>query len=162
MARKLSGHLETVGRAAGRFLSSFSYVLTTLLVYVVMCFITYGVITLALGANKGAAFITFEIATGGDPYNFKEIAAAHPFLWIWILALHAMSWLIVPVLAATAVDAAYRNWEDRMRVLEMELQDEMVGVLERHANVSKAEADRIAQEWLTETHKRVAIKKKKS
>lgn len=162
MDGRLSQYVETAGRVTGRFLSSFTYVLTTLLVYAIICLLTYVFVRLTLGPNEGASFVTFEIATGGDPFNFKELAVSHPILWIWLLLVHSMSWLIVPVLAATAVDAAFRQWEDRKSALEVELGDEMSRVLERHVKVPKEEASRIAQEFLTEASKRITMIKKKS
>ena len=160
MELKISSHTNKVGSAVGRFLSSFGYVLTTLIVYLVMCFATYLVLRIGLGLGNGASFIAFEIATGGDPYNFKEIAASRPVLWMWMLALHVLSWLIVPVLAATAVDAAYRRWEARVQELDEALQDELSGILERHVGLPQIEAGQVAEQMLKEAQKKLAIGKR--
>jgi len=126
----------------------------------VICLITYVVLRATIGPGRGASFIAYEIATGGDPFNFKELAAPHPILWVWILILHAVSWLMVPVLAATAVDAAYRRWEQRMDELDMEVQDEMTGILQRHVGIDGDQAEEIAQELWKKMSRKLAIKKR--
>lgn len=147
---------DRAGSKAGGFLSSFGYVILTLCFYVLLCFITYLVLRANLGSDGGAAFISFEIATGGDPFNFKDLAFSHPILWIWILVLHVASWLMVPVLAATAVDAAHRKWEERRLALDVELRAEMGRILAEHAGVPKDEAERIIQQFLEDSRQKLA------
>jgi len=115
---------------------------------------------MGLPREEGPSFIAYAIATGGDPFNFSELAQPHPLLWVWILIVHVLSWLIVPVLAATAIDAAYRKWEERREELEVELQSEMCGVIERQLGLGKEEADLIAAQLL-HANKRLAIKRRR-
>lgn len=148
MPFSISKYADKAGTAGGRFLSSFNYVLTALLIYLILCLVTYMVLRIALGPNAGASFVTFEIATGADPFNFKELAISNPVVWVWILVVHMASWLMVPVLAATAVDAAHRKWEERRQALDTELREEMCRILNAYAGLPKDEADRIAQQFL--------------
>lgn len=148
------------GAATGRFLSSFSYVLTTLTIYSVLCLVTYILLLMTLEPQDGPSFIAYEITTGGDPFNFREVAPSHPVLWIWILFMHILSWLIVPVLAATAIDAAYRQWEERQEGLKLEVQTEMCGVLERNTALQTHEANQVAQALWDQLDKTLAIKKR--
>lgn len=142
----------------GRLLSSFTSILTVLFIYVVLCLVTYLVLRITLGPEAGPSFITFEIATGGDPFNFKELAISQPVVWIWILAIHTASWLMVPVLVGTALDAAYRKWEERRLALDLELSREMSRILKEYTGVPKDEADRIAQQYLADLAARLANK----
>lgn len=161
MASAISSFITKTGRATGRFLSNFGYVLTTLIIYVLFSLVTYGVLRVGLGANAGPSLITFIIATGGDPYNFKELSTTHPVVWGFIIVLHVLSWLIVPVLAATAVDAAYRKWEERVRELDTELTDEVRRLLEQHAGLTADDAELAARRMLDDTEKALAIKRKR-
>lgn len=160
MVLRISRHANKAGSVTGRFLSSFSYVLTTLFVYFVACFITYLALRIGFGPDQGAAFIAYEMATGGDPYNFKELAPAHPVLWVWMLVLHLLSWLIVPVLAATAVDAAYRKWEERRQELDLELRDEIGKLLKAHVGLQEEEANQVAHQLLEDEQKKLANRRK--
>ena len=161
MASTLSNIINSAGRSTGRFLSNFGYVLTTLVIYLFFCLVTYAVLRIGLGADAGPSLITYIIATGGDPYNFKELSTTRPVIWGFIIVLHIFSWLIVPVLAATAVDAAYRKWEDRVRELDTELTDEVRRLLEQHAGLSPDAADLTARRMLGDTEKTLAIRKKR-
>jgi hypothetical protein len=158
MTFSFSKYADKAGTAGGRFLSSFNYLLIALLIYIVLCLVMYLVLNVTLGPNAGASFITFDIATGGDPFNFKEVAFSHPVVWVWILVVHAVSWLMVPVLAATAVDAAYRKWEERRLALDMELREEMGRILNAYAGLPKDEADQIAQQFLADSRAMLANK----
>ncbi|SRR6266851_403270 len=159
MTFAVSKYTDKVVNAGGKLLSSFSYVLTALVIYVILCLVTYIVLRITLGSDGGASFITFEIATGGDAFNFKELAVSHPIVWVWILVVHVASWLMVPVLAATAIDAAIRKWDERRLALEMELRGEMNRVLGAYAGLPKQEADRIAQQFLAESQVKLASRK---
>ncbi|MEK6322987.1 MAG: hypothetical protein AABN33_15040 [Acidobacteriota bacterium] len=108
---------KRLGMTFGRFFESFTALLLALFFYLVLTFSTYVVLAWNLPDNGRAAFITYEVATGSDPKDFRDDVKQFP-LWLWILAMHVVSWLIVPVLAATAVDAAYRVWEGRKAELE--------------------------------------------
>lgn len=105
--------LEEVGSRAGYILSKFSYVVGILSVYVLLSLLTCIWLTVELGTFKGlASIISYEVATGGSPAPFiRDIEPRFPFLWAWLLVLHAISWLLVPMLIASAVDATYRILE---------------------------------------------------
>jgi hypothetical protein len=146
---------KRTGVAIGRFLSNFSYVLSTLLLHVLLSGITYLVLKIVLGSGKREAFIAYEIATGGDPFNFSDIFSPHPILWAWILMFHVISWLIVPVLAATAVDAAYRVWEEKRLEVDKRLQEQMRAVVERQIGVTGDAAIQIVLDQLEEMRKQL-------
>lgn len=114
--------VENVGDFAGHFLANFTAVLVTLLVYTLAAIVTYFIVLQTVNPEVSEAFrITYAVATGGDPYDFANQLSPHPWLWNWILIFHVISWLIVPVLAATAVDAAYRVVERRRHQAELAL-----------------------------------------
>ncbi len=157
---RLSKHADDVVILGGKAFSSFGYLLAALASYVCLCFLTYAVLRTELGSNQGASFITFEIATGGDPYNFKELAFSHPLLWLWILILHLLSWLMIPILAATAVDAANRKWEERLK-WDIELLYEMRRILKAYAEMPQGKADDFARQFLEEAEIKLASTKPK-
>ncbi|HKP86149.1 MAG TPA: hypothetical protein VJZ26_08635 [Blastocatellia bacterium] len=120
-----------IGVTLGRFLSDFRFVLLTLLVHVILAMLTWLLLAINIPPEKASAgFLAYEIATGGDPFNFKECFQAHYFLWTWVLVFHVASWLIVPVLAATAVDAAHRIWEERQLSLDKYLRTQVKELLD--------------------------------
>ena len=110
-----------IGDAVGRFLSNFSYVLGTLGLYLFLSAVTF--IWLAIDVDRyRAATITYDVATGGNPLEYiGELQRPYPVLWGWIVFFHILAWLVVPVLAATAVDAAYRKWDERKEEAERRL-----------------------------------------
>lgn len=109
-ARRDTGVLiEKVGDKTARFLSDFGSVMTTLFLYLLVCLITYICLAVSFGSARGEAWrIAFDVSTGGEPYNHDDALKHFPTLWMWLHVVHVLSWLIVPVLAATAIDAAYR------------------------------------------------------
>ena len=143
--RKLA--LSEISIKLGRFLSNLQYVLSTLVVYVALGFLTFFLLAIQSDINKTkAGFIAYEMSTGGDPYNFLAEVQHHSLLWSWLLVFHVISWLIVPILAATAVDGAFRSWEQKRLRLESKLMAIMITVITAHADVSPENARRIAQE----------------
>jgi len=143
---------KRLGMAFGRFFENFTAVLLALLLYLVLTVLTYFALAWSLPDKGTAAFITYEVATGGDPKDFRGDVKQFP-LWLWILAMHVASWLIVPVLAATAVDAAYRVLESR----RAELDKRELKNYEKLLDVAKIPADlRIAAIEKLEEAKREA------
>jgi hypothetical protein len=100
-------------RGVGRFFSNPQYLLVSLLAYLGLCLLLYILVLskLPLDYDK-AAFVTFDIATGGDPYNFTADLISNKLIWTWALVIHLLSWLIMPVLIAMVVDAAYNFFEE--------------------------------------------------
>lgn len=107
--------LEEVGSKTGRVLVKFNYVVALLGGYTLLSLFTGVWLTIDLGAFRGlASMISYEVSTGGSPLPFiRDIEKPFPYLWAWLLFFRVISWLIVPVLIATAVDAAYRILETR-------------------------------------------------
>lgn len=141
---------HSVDSWVGGFFSNFTRVLQMLFIYVVLCVGTYILLIAELGPDKRAAFIAYQVATGGDPYNFSEALRPFPFTWGWILVLHVLSWLIVPVLAATAIDAAYRAHEEKKARAERALKLIIASLLKKHSHL-RGEALKQAVSDATET-----------
>lgn len=112
----LSGksRLERFSRSVGRFFSDLNYLLKALGSYVILSLITFLLLLWPLWPHyQKAGFIAYKIATGGDPFNFTADVGHYRFVWTWLLLLHTIAWIAVPALIGTAVDAAYRVYEDR-------------------------------------------------
>jgi hypothetical protein len=150
-----------LGEKLGRFLSNFTYVLLTLFVHIGLTILTYILLSYALPAEKSAGFIAYEIATGGDPYNFVGDIQSHYWTWRWILLFHVISWLIVPVIAATAVDAAFRIYEQRKAELSATLSDRMEDIMIRHLGLSPEDAEKLALKTRQEMEKEIRDIKQK-
>lgn len=141
--------IDKLGLKLGRFFSNFRAILWVLGLYVVMSVVTFLALACKLYPNYSkAAFIAFEIATGGDPFNFSGDLNKFTYLWLWVLFLHLISWLLVPVLTATAIDAAYRIWEERRIKLERIIMSRMDKVLDQVSGLSEAEKERRKREAL--------------
>ena len=113
MTRKAVPTTKKIGHLVGRFLSNFHNVFVTLVIYLVLGFGTYVWLAIDLGSFSGKSTnIAYKVATGSDPLEYVDVINKFPFLWAWILIFHVLSWLVVPVLTATAVDAAYRIAEE--------------------------------------------------
>lgn len=139
--------INRIGRKTGRYLSNFTYVLSTLVFYLFLTLLTYVLLAFKLSPEYGkAAFLAYEIATGSDPYNFSADLRQPTWLWIWILVFHVISWLIVPVLAGTAVNAAFHSWEQRKLALNKELLVLMEKAIVDQLRLPAHEAKRLAQE----------------
>lgn len=106
----------------GRFFSSLNSLILALAGYLFISLITYvSLLAQFWPSYSKAGFITYEIATGGDPFNFQAELAGHHLLWHWLLSVHVGAWLIVPILIGTAVDAAFRQYEERQAEREKRL-----------------------------------------
>jgi len=136
--------ISFIGRRTGQFLTNLTYVVTTLLGYVFLSILTYLWLAARLSSPGRARFIAYEISTGGDPFNFAAELYQHVWLWRWVLLFHVISWIIVPVLAATAVDATFRLWEQRRLELDRRLMSQMVDIIVEHLGMKDDEAQRLA------------------
>lgn len=134
--------VERAGRWTGQFLADFSYLLSTLLVYVILVVGTYLVLLWKLWPDQEKAlFIAYEAATGADPFNFASDLKRFFWLWVWIMVFHVISWLAVPVLAATAVDAACRIFEEKRSRGERSLRRRIRLMGEEHLGLSGKKLD---------------------
>ena len=120
----MSKHTRTqrLGVKTGRLLSKFSFVLATLGGYVALSLMMYLWLAIDLSQWRGnAAVIAYDVALGGSPLPYAAVVSPFPFLWKALEIFHAFAWLIIPVLAATMVDAAYRMFEEDRRRKERAL-----------------------------------------
>jgi hypothetical protein len=147
--------INSLGEKLGHFLSNFTYVLITLLSHIGLTISTYVLLSYELPSEKSARFIAYEIATGGDPYNFVGDMQSHYWTWRWILLFHIISWLMVPVIAATAVDAAFRIYEHRRAELSATLSDRMAEIIVRHLGWSPEDAEKFALKARKEMEKEI-------
>jgi hypothetical protein len=143
MSLGFSKFFDRVGLKVGKFLTSLTYLVATLLVYAILSVLTYLWLSFTLSNSGSAGFIAYEISTGGDPFNFRTDLAQHVWLWRWILLFHVLSWLVVPVLAATAVDATYRLLEQRRLELDRRLMSTMINVVVQELKLEEEEAERV-------------------
>lgn len=106
----------------GRLLSKFSFVAGTLGGYIILGLIVYLWLVVDLGQWRGyPAMIAYDVAFGGSPLPYAGVLSNFPVLWKAVQIFHVVAWLIVPVLAATMVDAAYRVFEENQRRKERKL-----------------------------------------
>lgn len=148
MTKQDSSVTENLGNWAGRFLSNFSYVLVTLLIYIILSLGTYIWLSVDMGSFTGkSANIAYKVATGSDPLEYVEDLNKYSFLWAWILVFHVISWLVVPVLTATAVDAAYRVFEARRTRAEKDLRRRLRAI-GRERGLSGLDLDNFVEETL--------------
>ena len=145
--------MRIVGERLGRYLSNFASVIVTLVIYVVLSLVTYVLLVQELPTEKRPGFIAYEIATGGDPINFEADIQTHYWTWRWILLFHVVSWLIVPVLAATAVDAAFKTYEERRKRVSDQLSDRMEQILTKHSELSQEDAEKVTDRARAEMEK---------
>lgn len=143
MGLRVSKFFDRVGLKVGIFLANLTYLVATLIVYAILSVLTYLWLSFTLSNPGSARFIAYEISTGGDPFNFRADLAQHVWLWRWMLLFHILSWLIVPVLAATAVDATYRLLEQRRLELDRKLMSNMINVVVQELGVEEEEAERV-------------------
>lgn len=148
MSKRNDPFIERIGNWVGRFLSNFSFVLVTLLGYLILSLGTYLWIAIDLGYFVGKPVnIAYKVATGSDPLEYVGDLHQFWFLWAWILVFHVISWLVVPVLAATAVDAAYRVVEERKTRAERNLRTKLAAI-GRKRGFSGLELDNFIEETL--------------
>jgi hypothetical protein len=106
----------------GRLLSKFSFVAGTLGIYIVLSLLIYLWLVVELRHWTGdAAVIAYDVSLGGSPLPYCLLLSEFPYLWKALEVFHFFAWLIVPVLAATMVDAAYRMFEENQRRKERQL-----------------------------------------
>jgi len=129
------------------FLSNLNSLLFALLTYVLIVLFTYLLLKVRIGSGHDEAFIVYQIGTGGDPFNFADDFANNLWLWRWLLVLHVLSWLIVPVLAATAVDVVFSIREKKKFELEDRIENSMVQALMTHTTLSSADSTAFARLW---------------
>lgn len=130
----------------GNFLSKLNYLLLTLAVYFILALFTYAILLCTLWpAWRKAGFIAYEIATGGDPYNFFNEVANYPVLWEWLLILHLIAWLMVPILVGTAADAAFRQYEERRSETEKRLRQLIKNHARERLHLSEEDLDELVE-----------------
>lgn len=106
----------------GLLLSKFSFVAGTLVGYIVLSLLMYLWLVVALSQWRGyPAMIAYDVAFGGSPLPYAAVLSNYPVLWKAVQIFHIFAWLIVPILAATMVDAAYRMFEENQRRKERKL-----------------------------------------
>lgn len=136
-----------LANSVASFLSNLNSLLLTLLAYVLTVLFTYLLLKVRIGSGHHEAFIVYQIATGGDPYNFASTFANNVWVWRWLLVLHIFSWLIVPVLAATAVDVVFSIREKKRFALEDQIENAMIQALMTHTTLSSADSTAFARLW---------------
>lgn len=96
-----------------RYLSNLRYLRATLLVYLLCNLGTYVWLGVQFGTFRGKAItIAYDVATGASPVAYMaDVKPLFPVLWLWLAVLHVFSWLIVPIVIATAIDVMYRVYE---------------------------------------------------
>lgn len=109
--------------SVGRFFVNFHYLFICLVTYVVLAIITWGYLCGRFDLKIGTA-IAYTLATGGDPYSQPKTAELGWVCWLWFYCFHVLSWLVVPVLIATAIQAAYLTSEERKRQAEQVIIEE--------------------------------------
>ena len=130
----------------GRLLSKSGFVAGILGGYVMLSFMMYLWLVLDLGHWRGdSAVIAYDVALGGSPLPYDIVLSRFPFLLIALEVFHGVAWLIVPVLAATMVDAAYRTFEEDRRRKERELR-RSIGRWARKQGMSVEEAKEFEDE----------------
>jgi hypothetical protein len=106
----------------GQLLSKFSFVAGTLCGYVFLTLIMYFWLVLDFSQWRGyPPMIAYDVAFGGSPLPYADVLSNSPGLWKAVQIFHILAWLIVPILAATMVDAAYRMFEENQRRKERRL-----------------------------------------
>ena len=121
----MTNWINRIASKTGFFLSRFHSVLLTLGVYLILSLFTWGALLWAMSPDrKKASAIAYTVSTGGDPIPITEL---HQFrlLYAWVLVFRVGTWLVVPVLAAAAIDASYRAFEERRRTAEVRLKERL-------------------------------------
>jgi hypothetical protein len=129
----------------GRSASSKKFLLTTLLVFVALWLMLFVSLYVQLFDFEKAGFIAYVVATGGDPFNFRDLSEQR-FIWIVITILHVFSWLIVPVLIATIIDAAYRVYEERGLRARRIVRKQLLEIGMEYAGLSGEELNKFVEE----------------
>lgn len=113
-ARSGNSRPDRLNRWLGRFLSNLKYLVAALIVYVALSLATFAWLALQSSTRAKAGVIAFDVATGSSPLLYESYV--RPFssvLWLWLSAFHVVSWLLVPIVVATTIDATYRLYENR-------------------------------------------------
>lgn len=139
----------------GYFFSHLGLVLGTLTCYLLFSIATYLVLVLLYHLPKmKSLWITYTAATASDPLPFETDLKGAPGLLIWILLFRLFSWLLVPVLIAAAVDAAYRVFETRRKLAEVRLLDYMREMAREYTGLTGVELDSFVRTQYEEMLKR--------
>lgn len=106
----------------GRYFSNFKYLLFTLFLYTICALVTWIALLFKFKFNlKTATGIAYTLSTGGDPYSQPEALQLGWGWWLWFFLFHILSWLLVPVLIASAIECAHRTNEERSKQAERAL-----------------------------------------
>lgn len=134
----------------GRLLSNWKFVAFTLVGYIALCLIIYLWLVITLGRWLGySAIIAYDVSLGGSPLPYVHVLSDYPVLWRGLKAFHAIAWLIVPVLAATMVDAISRTYVEDQRRKELKLRRSIrawVRLRLKNQHLSEAEVADLAEE----------------
>ena len=83
-------------------------------IYALILGITLILLMQGLPDTRKAIFITYSFGTGADPVEFQsDLQAFPPGIQYWLLGLHVISWLFVPILVATVIDVIIRELEQK-------------------------------------------------
>ncbi|MDQ3802256.1 MAG: hypothetical protein M3416_00135 [Acidobacteriota bacterium] len=119
----------------GDLSSSPKFLLGMLFLYFAMWLALFLALHIQLFEFENAGFIAYEIATGADPFNFKDLGK-HPLIWTLISILHVMSWLVLPVVIAVVIDATYRIYEERRLRAEKKVKRRIRQIGREHLGLS--------------------------
>lgn len=122
-------NITRVKVALGEQLGNFNTLFYLLFLYLVGCLATYFILRCQLPSNQSPALVTYLVATGGDPAPFLLILTDNPVGYYWIGFLHILSWLIVPAVIASLIDASYRLHEQHMLKAERTLRNGLKEIL---------------------------------
>jgi hypothetical protein len=143
-------HRVSLLEQIGRLLSFSRFLVRFLFVYLAVSIANVFLIAWVTGATYSeSSWIAYEIATGGDPFNFYNQLRPYWFLWIWILIFHVVSWLLVPILVGLSVTSITASWAERRAQLKKQLQTLLSELYTTHAGMSPSEAEKLAIEMLS-------------
>jgi hypothetical protein len=137
MGLRLTRVGKSITTKLGEFLSIWQYLFFSLGIYVVLGLGNTVLIRWAADVSwNKASWIAYEIATGGDPFNFYNELQPYWLLWIWMLSFHVLSWLLIPILVGTAVNVSIQSWEQRRARLREKLVERVAAVLAEKGGVA--------------------------
>lgn len=147
-----------LGASLGKFLYSLTSLMLALGVYIILCVFTFVLLRIYLDPSQNPDLVTYIIATGGDVDTYLPILRAHNIAFYWVLIFHVISWLIVPILAAAAVDGAYRLYEQHKIKAARSVELTMVELLKLNTDLPDDQIAEVVQKeiksWKSRLEKR--------
>jgi hypothetical protein len=115
------------------YLADLKVLMWILVAYAALAFGTYIALTLCLetGGTSTPFVIAYGVVTGSDPIPLYSDFKGHNWLYGWILFIHLLSWLFIPLIAAAALDAVYRINEEKKNKGKRDLEIIFRGIGER-------------------------------